>query len=141
MTPVLAPVRADRDTDWAAAFLVKLHQRERILVHLLSVQPPYDGHVRMFFSPAQVRAFHREDAERELAPVRRALEAAGVPHETHVVVGRVAEEIARFAREHGCRQIVMGPVRGRARPGLVLGSLTQQVERLLRTAGTPCEVL
>lgn len=141
MTNVLAPVRPDRDTDWAVSFLVKLHQRERMLVHLLSVQVPYNGHVRMFFSPGQVRAFQREDAERELEPMRRALQAAGVPYACHVVVGRVAEEIAKFAQEHACHQIVMGPVRGRPLSGLILGSLTHQVEHLMRMAGQTCEVL
>jgi nucleotide-binding universal stress UspA family protein len=141
MTNVLAPVRPDRDTDWAVAFLVKLHQRERILVHLLSVQVPYNGHVGMFFSAGQLRAFQREDAERELEPMRRALHAAGVPCESHIVVGRVAEEIAKFAQDHDCHQIVMGPVRGRARSGFILGSLTHQVEHLMRMAGQTCEVL
>lgn len=141
MTDVLAPVRSDRDTEWAVAFLVKLHQRERIRVHLLSVQQPYNGHVGMFFSAGQMRAFHREDAEREIAPMRKALEAAGIPCESHIVVGRVAEEIARFAQEHACRQIVMGPVRGHGLSQFILGSLTQQVEHLMRAAGKTCEVL
>lgn len=141
MPNILAPVRPDRDMDWAVNFLVKLHQRERIRVHLLSVQPPYNGHVRMFFSESQIRAIHEEDAEVELAPMRKALDAAGVPYNTHVAVGNVAEEIARFAQDHHCPQIVMGPVRGTGVSEMIMGSLSRQVEHLMRLAGKTCEVL
>jgi nucleotide-binding universal stress UspA family protein len=138
---ILAPVRPDRDTDWAVGFLIKLHQRERIRVHLLSVQPPLNGHVRMFFNQDQLSAFHQEDAEKELEPMRRALDAAGVPYNMHVVVGYLAEEIAKFAQEHHCPQIVMGPMKGSGLSELILGSLTRQVEHLMRISGKTCEVL
>ncbi|MGE0799736.1 MAG: universal stress protein [Lautropia sp.] len=141
MPNILAPVRPDRDTDWVAGFLIKLHQRERIRVHLLSVRPPFNGHVRMFFDDAEIRAFHREDAENDFAPIRRALDANGVPYNTHVVVGYLAEEIVRFAQEHHCPQIVMGPPKGSALSELILGSLTRQVEHLMRLTGRTCEVL
>ena len=141
MANILVPVRPDRDIDWAVGFLAKLQQRQHIRVHLLSVQPPLNGHIRMFFDEAQVRAFHEEDAERDMAPLRAALDAAGVPYNTHVVVGYLAEEIARFAQEHHCPQIVMGPVRGGGFPEFVMGSLTRQVEHLMRLAGSPCEVV
>lgn len=138
---ILAPVGQDRDLDWAAGFLIRLHQRERIRVHLLSVQRPFNGHVRMFFSEAQIEAFHEEDAQMELAPMQRRLDAAGVPYNTHMVVGYSAAEIARFAQELHCPQIVMGPVRGNGLSELILGSLTRQVEHLMRMAGKTCEVL
>lgn len=140
---ILAPVRADRDTAWAADFLIKLHRREPIRVHLLSVQPTVAGfvHVRMFFDAAQIRAFYSDEAERELAPMRRALDAAGVPYNVHTVVGYDAEEIAKFAQTHHCRQIVMGPVRGLGISEMILGSLSHQIEHLMRMAGNTCEVL
>ena len=138
---VLFPVRPDRDTEWAVTLLARLHQRAPIRVKLLSVQTPLNGHVRMFFSGADIAEFHHEDAERELDPVRRALDAAGVPYEQHVEVGFSAETIAHFAQEHRCSQIVLGPMRERGLSGLVLGSLTQQIEYLMETAGRPCEVL
>ena len=141
MPNILVPVRTDRDTDWVANFLIKLHQRERIRVHLLSVQPPFTGHVRMFFAEAEIRAFRWEDAQREFAPIRRALDAAGVPYNTHLVVGYLAEEIARFAQALHSPQIVMGPPKGRGLSELVLGSLTRQVEQLMRVSGNACEVL
>lgn len=138
---ILFPVVGDRDPSWGISFLERLQQREPITVELLSVQQPYTGHVRMFFDKDEVFTFHREDAERELAPVRRALEAAGVPYRAHMVVGYSAEAIARFAQEHHVAQVVLGPPRGRGFSELVLGSLTRQVRSLLESAGAPCEVL
>lgn len=141
MPNILAPVLRDRNRQSVVDFLIKLHQRDRIRVHLLSVQQPLYGHVRMFFSDAQVRAFHEENAQRELEPMRCALDAAGVPYNTHVVVGYQAEEIARFAQSHHCPQIVMGPIKGSGMSELILGSLTRQVEHLMQMAGSACKVL
>ncbi len=138
---IVFPVRPDRDVDWAVGCLQRMQQREPIVVDLLSVQTPFDGHVRLFFSEREIRAFHDEDAERELAPVRRKLDAAGIPYQAHVVVGCGAKAIAKFAQEHHASQIVLGPVRGRGLSDLVLGSLTRQVEHLMESTGNRCEVL
>jgi nucleotide-binding universal stress UspA family protein len=138
---IVFAVRRDRDTEWAVELLLRLHQREPIRVKLLSVQMPLNGHVRLFFSDADVAAFHQEDAERELAPVRRALKVAGIRYDEYVEVGLSAETIAHFAQEHGCSQIVLGPMRDAGLSGLILGSLTQQIEHLMEAAGSRCEVL
>ncbi len=138
---LLAAVRPDHDTDWVSRFLIEMHQREPVRVHLLSVRCPFNGHVRMFFDEKLIREFHTEDAERELAPVRRALDAAGVPYVTHVAVGYAAEEIVKFAQRHHCQRIVMGPPKGGNLSELVLGSLNRQIEQMMRTTGRACEVL
>jgi nucleotide-binding universal stress UspA family protein len=138
---ILAPIRPDHDIEWATRFLIKLHERERVRVHLLSVQPSYYGHVRLFFSAAQIRKFHEEDCERELAPVRRALDVAGVPYNVHVRVGSAAEVIAQFAREYHCPQIVMGPARKVGIAELILGTLTREVEHLMQAHGRSCEIV
>lgn len=141
MANILAPVLPGRDMQWQARFLARLHDRERIRVHLLSVQPPYNAHVRMFFNSAQIRDIQESDARAELEPAARALDAFGVPYNTHVVIGHPAEEIARFAQGHHCPQIVMGPALGSGLPELVLGSLNRQVQMLMQQAGRLCEVL
>ena len=140
-TKILFPVVGDRDPSWGIDFLQRLQHREPIQVELLSVQQPYTGHVRMFFDKDEVFTFHREDAERELEPVRRALQAAGIPYRAHMAVGYSAEAIAQFAQEHRVTQVVLGPPRGRGLSEFVLGSLTRQVRHLLQSAGAPCEVL
>lgn len=138
---ILVPVQPGRDVRWCAQFLAGLHRDGRIRVHLLSVQPPYDGVVRMFFNRESVAAFQAADARRELQPLRDALDALGVPYNTHMAVGRAADEIAGFAREYRCPRIVFGPWRGGVLPGMVFGSLPRQVELLMRHAGGLCEVV
>ena len=61
MIEVLAPVRADHDQRWTLDCLTELHQQEPIHVHLLSVQPHYSGHVRMFLSPDWIHEVQEED--------------------------------------------------------------------------------
>lgn len=139
---VLFPVRSDRDIQWVIDFMIRLHQREPVRIHLLSVQTPFDGHVRMFFKDDEIRRIQREDGEAELQPVREALDRAGVPYVCHIGVGFSAATIAEFARQYDCRQIVMGPPRSQgAVSQLLLGSIGRQVEHLLQVAGQPCEVL
>lgn len=138
---VLLVVRPERDMAWATDFVIQLYQREPVRVHLLSVQTPYNGHVRMFFDDATVHAFHLEDGESELSPVKQALERAGVPHETHIQVGFSASAIADFARTFNCVQIVIGPPVRKELSQLLLGSLTDQVSHLMQSAGQACEVV
>lgn len=138
---VLFPVRDDRNVEWAIAFIKRLHQREPVRVHLLSVRAPLNGHVRMFFSSEQISGFHYDDGEAALKPVREALERAGVACVSHVEVGNSAEIIAEYARKYHCPQIVMGPPRSGVLFPFVLGSLGRQIEHLMQGAGEPCEVL
>lgn len=141
MKKILLAVRADHDTEWATDFVIRMHQREPVMIHVLSVQPNWNGHVRIFFSPAQIDRFHQEDAESELRPVVAALDAARAAYVTHVAVGSSAEMIASFAQDIGCAQIVMGPMRQGRLAQALLGSLTGEVDRLMQSAGLRCEVL
>lgn len=140
MIEVLAPVRADHDQRWALNCLTELNRREPIRVHLLSVQPRYSGHVRMFVSPAWIHEVQAEDGQQELEPMWRELEARGIACERHVVEGSSAEQIARFAQEHHCAQVIMGPPTPGHLSDRVFGSLNHQVEQLLQQSGEPCVV-
>ena len=70
---------------------------------------------------------------RVLAPVLRSLEAAGVPHKTHVLVGLQAETIVRFAKEYACRRIILEESGESWVSALGLGSISSQVRHLTRT--------
>ncbi len=139
---VLLPVSNDRDMQWAVDYVVGLARQRPIRVHLLSVQTPFNGHVRMFFKDDEIARFHREDGEEQLAPVKEALERANVPCVPHIAVGYSAPTIAEFAQRHRCARIVMGPQRDPMTvSGLLLGGLSRQVEQLLRSAGQTCQVV
>ena len=142
MANILVPVHAGQDTQWVARHLVKLHQRERIRVHLLTIRPKYTGLVGLFFSCADLIEFNRQDGDDALQPMRLILDATGIPYNTHHVSGGTVDEITKFAKENYCPQIVIGPTRSHWLDELLFGSLTRRVEALMRTSSDkPCEVL
>jgi len=133
MINVVVPVCEGRDTAWLVEQVVGLHRETQARVHLLNVQPPLPKHVSRFFNGGQLRAFHEENGMRVLAPVARCLDAAGVPHKVHVMVGLQAETIVRFAKEYSCRRIVIEESTESWMSALGLGSISSQVRHLTRT--------
>ena len=133
MINIVVPVGEGRDTAWLVEQAVGLHRRMQARVHLLNVQPPLPRHVARFISGGQLHAFHEENGMRVLAPVARCLDAAGVPHKLHVMVGLQAETIVRFAKEYACRHIVMEESTESWMSALGLGSISSQVRHLTRT--------
>ena len=142
MANILVPVHPGQDTQWVARYLAKLHQRERIRVHLLTIRPKYTGLVGLFFSCTDLIEFNRKDGDDALQPMRLVLDATGIPYTTHHVNGRTVDEIAKFAKENYCPQIVIGPARSHWINELLFGSLTRRVEAMMRiSSDKPCEVL
>lgn len=141
MANILVPIHADQDAQWIIRYLLKLHQRERIRVHLLNVQPRYTGHVGLFFSRQMLAAFQQEDAERSLASMRKLLDAAGIPYNAHFTIGSAVDEIAKFAKNCHCPQIVIGPTQENWFKELFFSSLSHRVDALMRHADPRCEVL
>ncbi len=134
MTKVLLPVDGSEFSDRALDYVLEMAQGEAPLeVHLLSVQLPIDsGHARMFVSDDDVSAYHRDEGLAVLRPYQERLEAAGITYHWHVLVGHVAQSIARFAKEQKFDKVVMG-THGRAgMTQLLLGSVAQNVIRRLK---------
>ncbi len=133
MINVVVPVCDYREYAWLIEQVVALYRQGGARVHLLNVQPPLPRHVSRFFNGGQLRDFHQENGMRALAPVMRSLDAAGVPHKAHVMVGPQAETIVRFAKEYECRRIVMEESTENWMSALGLGSISSQVRHLTRT--------
>jgi nucleotide-binding universal stress UspA family protein len=109
---------------------IRIWREERCGVRLVRVEPRVSGHVGMFFGAGELRRMQLEEGTEALRPAQALLDAAGVPYESTVLVGRSAETIARAAREFGCDRILLGD----DAPGLahrIFGSLAQQVRHLL----------
>jgi nucleotide-binding universal stress UspA family protein len=86
--------------------------------------------------------FNRQDGDDALRPMRLVLDATGIPYNTHHVSGKTVDEITKFAKEHYCPQIVIGPARSHWLGELLFGSLTRRVEAMMRASSDkPCEVL
>jgi nucleotide-binding universal stress UspA family protein len=96
-------------------------------VHLLSVQLPVDGNVRTFVNAEELSAYHRAEGEAALAAARQRLDAAGVRHQHHIVVGSPADTICRFAAEQRVDEIVMGTHGRTGLMELLMGSVATQV--------------
>ena len=142
MANILVPVHSGQDAQWVTRYLLKLHQRDRVRVHLLSVQPKYSGTVGLFFSQKDITGFQEEDGEHALAPMRKILDATGIPYNAHCVIGETVEEIAKFAREHYCPQIVIGPSKKNNFLNVILGSLARRVQTFMQTTSDrSCQVL
>jgi len=97
-------------------------------VHILYVHLP----VPMTFATRHVSkealdAYYREEGEKELAPVRAQLDAAGLSYTPHVHVGHPGETICHVAAKLGCSLIAMGSHGRGALAGAVLGSIATKV--------------
>lgn len=93
-------------------------------VDLINVQRGVSGDVSSFVSREALQEYHRDRAEKALAPARALLEAAGLPFTTHQFVGQPARVIAQFAAEHKNDQIIMGTRGLGSHSGALLGSVT-----------------
>lgn len=141
MANILVPIQEGQDVTWLVNYLFKIHQRETIRVHLLSVQPRYTSLVRLFFSAHDIARFMAEDAMTSLAPIKNGLARSNIPFNSHIRTGDKATEIVRFAKELYCPQIILGPTTGNRIMDLFFGTLTGRVESMMRLADTRCEVL
>lgn len=138
MLHLLIPIDAGHAerTASAVAQAVKLYRTEAATVHLLRVRPPVSGHVAMMFKPGELHELQLDWGQEELAPAKGMLDAAGVPYDCTVRIGRSAPTIAAVARELGCDHIHFGEEpTGMAER--LFGTLAEQVRHLLNTKGDP----
>lgn len=134
MSDILVPIATPSEAARAAARAIERYRSTPGRVHLLNVQRPLPRHVARFFPHNELRAFHEEAGMHALAPAIRALDAAGVPHDDHVVVGHAAEAIVAFARALGAPDLVLDPAGQGLRAMLGAGSIGNQVRHLMRRA-------
>lgn len=96
-------------------------------LHLLNVQAPLPGDVKMFVGADQIKGYHHDESVKALAGVRRQLDKAKVPYTVHMAVGEPAATISRFATKLKCDEIVMG-THGRGALGrMLMGSVATKV--------------
>jgi nucleotide-binding universal stress UspA family protein len=94
---------------------------------VLHVQAPVPPRVKTLVGAAAVRDYHREEAEKVLAPVERFLKRHDFAWRTKWVVGAPGDEIVALAQREKAQMIVMG-THGRGFVGRVLmGSVAHRV--------------
>ena len=120
---ILIPVDGSENSSRAVRFAIRLHRDlAPLTIHLLYVQVPS---VAMSGSPAGGKSAAVEP-DGALGPAKAMLDAAGVPHSSHVASGFVGSTVVAYAREQGCASIVMG-TRGMGSTEEFLGSIARQV--------------
>jgi nucleotide-binding universal stress UspA family protein len=132
MRKVLVPVDGSSNSDRAVRHVVELARNNPALeICLLNVQPEIDDwQVRRFLKKEEVEAMEESKGGDALQSARALLDAAGVRYTPMVLIGPVAETIARTALEQDCDGIVMGTRGLGAVAGMLLGSVTSKVIHL-----------
>ncbi len=129
MLKALLPVDGSENSLRAVKHLITLVQgREPMDVHILNVQEPIDAwEVRRCFKPEEIEAMQVSAGGDALQAARMLLEEAAVPFTAQVLIGDVAESIARYAHEIGADKIIMGTRGMTPLANLMLGSIATKV--------------
>ena len=102
-------------------------------LHLLTVHPPIPvGLATQHVGHAALERYYREEGEAALAPARRLLDGAGLPHTPHIHIGEPAAIIVKGAQELGCDLICMGSHGHGVLQNAILGSVATRVLHLAR---------
>ena len=139
MLKVLVPVDGSSNCLHAVRHVINEYQhRNKLELHLLNVQPRLARHVARFLSRSDRDGWHKAQAQSALVDAKAALERAGVPFQTHWVVGQHAAEICHHATKLGVHHIVMGTARSNSITRMLQDSTTNQV---LEATSVPVEVV
>ncbi len=139
MLKILVPVDGSRNSNFVAPHIIREFQKNRALqIHLLNVQPRFSMHIARFVSKKNRETFHRDQAEKALLPVRKALDGFQVPYALHIEVGNKGALIAETARRLRCDHIVMCTARKNSLTRMLEDSVTNQV---LELTTVPVEVI
>lgn len=132
MRKVLVAVDGSANSDRAVRHVAERAARNPALqIHLLNVQPEItDWEVRSFLKQEEVEAMEESRGGDAMQSARAILDAAGVRYTPQVLIGPVAETIAKTALEQNCDGIVMGTRGLGAVAGTLLGSVTAKVIQL-----------
>jgi YjbE family integral membrane protein len=115
MMKILLPVDGSANALQAVRHVVNRFLGDSAMeVHLLHVRAPLSQHIARFVSRRDRENFHKDEAERALAPARDLLNQFGVPHAEHIELGEKAATIHRVAQRLRVNQIVMGTARKNA---------------------------
>lgn len=139
MLKILVPVDASRNALHAVRHVIaEFRKNPGFEVHLLNVQTPFSKHVARFSARQDRDAYHKEEGEAVLAPLRTMLEEARVPFAEHIRVGGRAETIADEAKRLSVDHIVLATARKNSLTRMVEASVTNKV---LDLTTVPVEVV
>lgn len=98
-----------------------------IIVHVLHCTSDVSGEVKTFLGHADLAAWHQEESDKAMASVVAILRNAGIPFETHGLIGFPPARIVQYSRSVQAEAIVMGSHGRGAFVDAVLGSVANRV--------------
>ena len=134
---ILLAVDGSQNSLHAVEFLIE-HARwyreapqvELVTVHLPVPKLPHMGKV---VGRRELQRYYAEEGRANLARAARRLKAGGIDFTQRVLVGTIAETIARHAKEAGCELILIGTRGLTATAGALLGSTATKVLHIAKT--------
>jgi nucleotide-binding universal stress UspA family protein len=130
MLKILALVDGSKSSNRAVRYVIGMSAacRETPDIHLLNVQLPVaPGIVARHVRSKDLDAYYHDEGMAALAPARKLLDKAGVPHALHIGVGEIAETVAKYVKKLSVQQIAMGTRGLGPIAGMLLGSVTTKV--------------
>jgi nucleotide-binding universal stress UspA family protein len=126
---ILLPVDGSSHSDRAVRNVIsEVNRAAGTQVVLINVQPPIAASELFGHMPAyEIEAMQEARGGDALQSARVLLDEAGVPYVPAVLIGPVAETIARYAVENSCEKIVMGTRGLGAVRSVLMGSVATRV--------------
>ena len=126
---ILLAADGSKYTKKALAFLVN-HENmasssDELVV--LNVQLPVPGRVTTLIGSAEVAAYHHDESEKVLSPIRKFLDKHALNYRAVSVVGHPVEEIVKAASKEKAHLIVMGTHGHGLLNRMFMGSVAQRV--------------
>ncbi len=97
---------------------------DQMALHLVNVQRSVPHMAAKMLDAQALQSYHKEGADKALAPAQQSLRDAGLTWTEHRLVGEPGAEIAALAATLGCGLIVMGSRGLGTNTGAMLGSAT-----------------
>lgn len=139
---VLVVVNDLQDPHALAGTLERIHRDEpSTRIHLLAPQQAPSGYARRHLKRVNVNKVLRDMGTQDIGALGSLLDAAGVPHHRHVHVGQWLDTIADFARDLGCRRILLGDNPSSIMKNLLLRHDCALVRAHMARVGFRCEVM
>ena len=116
----------------AAKFVLKSVSmcKDPMEIHLLNVQHPFPGTVKLV-AGEEAKRFHHDEGIKALDATRKVLDAAGIKYAYHIGVGDIGETIAQYVKEKKIDQVVMGTRGMGSVANMLLGSVATKVLHLV----------
>ena len=130
MLKILALVDGSKASSHAVRYVIEMAAacRETPDIHLLNVQLPVaSGIIARHVRRNDLDAYYHDEGMAALAPARKLLDKASVPHALHIGVGEVGETVAKYVKQLSAQQIAMGTRGLGPVAGMLLGSVTTEV--------------